>query len=232
MENPAAYFLERYADEQRQASNHRNRRVLSLLICTATIAVVWYIGYASFRLVAVIASGVALGFGGVSLKIRQEKREREDTLLSLLEVDPVIFDMKGRMAVAYAAARSQTFQSIQVSKTHRRMRGSDDKGFTGGAVDTAFALEQERRDSALSDGDYSDLEGELRPSELLVNEADIRYGEMAQKRWASAESADVDLIEAGVERLGDLVRTDWFEKNAKEGAVKEVMGLNDEDETS
>lgn len=232
MENPAAYFIQRYADERRQASNHRNRTVLSFLICTAAIAVVWYIGYASFRLVVVIASGVALGFGGVSLKIRQQKREREDTLLSLLEVDPMIFDMKDRMAVAYAAAQNQTFQSIQVSKTHRRMRGSDDKGFTGGAVGTAFALEQKRRDSALSDSDYSGLEGELRPSELLVNEADLRYGVMAQKRWDSAESTDVDLIEAGVERLGDLVRTDWFEKNAKEGAVKEIMGSDSEDETS
>jgi hypothetical protein len=24
--------------------------------------------------------------------------------------------------------------------------------------------------------------------------------------------------------LGDLVRTDWFEKNAKDGAVDELMG--------
>ena len=31
------------------------------------------------------------------------------------------------------------------------------------------------------------------------------------------------MIEAGVDRLGDLVKTDWFEKNAKDGAVAELM---------
>ena len=47
---------------------------------------------------------------------------------------------------------------------------------------------------------------------------------VANERWKAAEEADLDLIEAGVERLGDLVRTDWLEKNAKDGALDELMG--------
>ena len=33
---------------------------------------------------------------------------------------------------------------------------------------------------------------------------------------------DPDLIEYGVERLGDLVKTDYFEKNAEEGGFSKV----------
>ncbi|MBL6744158.1 MAG: hypothetical protein ISP83_07250, partial [Candidatus Poseidonia sp.] len=45
----------------------------------------------------------------------------------------------------------------------------------------------------------------------------------AQERWDASEKADMDLIEAGVGRLGDLVKTDWFGKNAKDGAVEDLL---------
>jgi hypothetical protein len=64
----------------------------------------------------------------------------------------------------------------------------------------------------------------------LVSEANVRYEQIAQQRWKDSESNDQDLIEAGVERLGDLVRTDWFEKNAKDGAVGALMESKSEDE--
>jgi hypothetical protein len=64
----------------------------------------------------------------------------------------------------------------------------------------------------------------------LVSEANVRYEQIAQQRWKESESNDQDLIEAGVERLGDLVRTDWFEKNAKDGAVEALMESKSEDE--
>ena len=72
----------------------------------------------------------------------------------------------------------------------------------------------------------------MRPSELLVSEANVRYDTIAQQRWKDSESMDQDLIEAGVERLGDLVRTDWFEKNAKDGAVESLMESKNEDESA
>ena len=57
-----------------------------------------------------------------------------------------------------------------------------------------------------------------------MGEANARYQNVANEQWQASEKADADLIEAGVERLGDLVRTDWFDKNAKVGAVDELMG--------
>jgi hypothetical protein len=41
----------------------------------------------------------------------------------------------------------------------------------------------------------------------------------------------MDNIEAGVERLGDLVAAGWFEQNAKDGAVEELMNSHRQDES-
>ena len=42
-----------------------------------------------------------------------------------------------------------------------------------------------------------------------------------------AEANDPDLIEYGVEKLGDLVKTDYFEKNAESGAFTKVANPDD-----
>ena len=60
-------------------------------------------------------------------------------------------------------------------------------------------------------------------SEQLVEEANQQYAEEAQRQWDLAERRDMDNVEAGVERLGDLVASGWFERNAKDGAVEELM---------
>lgn len=157
--------------------------------------------------------------------------ERQEALFMLLEVDPEILEQSNRMDVAFQAAKTGNIQSIQVSKTQRRNRGSDEKGFTSGIIESQLDKSQTRRDAALSESAYQGLEDDLRPSELLVNEANVQYQKIAQQKWNEAESKDKDLIEAGVERLGDLVKTDWFEKNAKQGAVQELMDSENDDDT-
>ena len=79
-----------------------------------------------------------------------------------------------------------------------------------------------RRDAIVVGGKYSGLEGELTSGEKMVAAANTEYAESAQKRWERAEANDPDLIEYGVERLGDLVRTEYFEKNAEDGAFSKV----------
>ena len=56
----------------------------------------------------------------------------------------------------------------------------------------------------------------------MVEAANVQYADMAQKRWEAAEANDPDLVEYGVKRLGDLVRTEYFDKNAEEGAFSKV----------
>ena len=69
---------------------------------------------------------------------------------------------------------------------------------------------------------YADLEQDLTIAEQVKAEADKRYAEHAQQRWEEAERNDPDLIEAGVTRLGDLVTTDYFEKNQDSKAISKL----------
>ena len=145
-------------------------------------------------------------------------------MLEELGIDPELLEEGSVRRKLVLAAETGTFNQVQVEKMTGSIRGQDDKGFTGGIQKDRLDSTTMRRDVKESAGAYEGLEGDLRRSERLVNEANERYGAVANEQWSVAESKDQDLIEAGVERLGDLVRTDWFEKNAKDGAVDELMG--------
>ena len=75
----------------------------------------------------------------------------------------------------------------------------------------------------MHEGDYEGLEDELRISEQLVAEANQHYAQEAQRQWDIAEQRDMDMVEAGVERLGDLVASGWFEQNPEDGALSALM---------
>ena len=68
----------------------------------------------------------------------------------------------------------------------------------------------------------------MTPGEKLVEQANVDYAGVAQRRWEKAEANDPDLVEYGVERLGDLVRTEYFEKNAEDGVFTKLVQDNDE----
>jgi hypothetical protein len=153
-----------------------------------------------------------------------EATQREERLLRMLEVDLDLLESDlGRQQLIFAAETGK-FTELQVKKSNAVVRGQDEKGFTGGATIASLGRDIARRDAKESEGVYEGMEGDLRRSEHLVSEANARYESVANEQWQASEKADADLIEAGVERLGDLVRTDWFDKNAKVGAVDELMG--------
>ena len=53
-------------------------------------------------------------------------------------------------------------------------------------------------------------------------EANVARDERAQEAWEIAESQDPDLIEAGVEKLGDLVAKGHFSESGEEGNFPEA----------
>ena len=230
MQNPGAYFLQHYRFENKRKKQQRLRLQSLTLLLLLLGAGGWFSEPISLSMIFVF-EGLAFGFV-ILLAVSGKRKaiERQEALFMLLEVDPAILEQSNRMELAFQAVQSGGLESIQVSKTQRRNRGSDEKGFTSGRNESKLDASQSRRDSSLSEPSYQGLEDDLRPSELLVNEANTRYEERAQERWQEAESKDTDLIEAGVERLGDLVKTDWFEKNAKDGAVQDLIDSKNSEE--
>tara|TARA_B110001452_G_scaffold267608_1_gene278430 strand:+ start:2525 stop:3196 length:672 start_codon:yes stop_codon:yes gene_type:complete len=109
-----------------------------------------------------------------------------------------------------------------------RARGEDPTGPDWGKTDFKLGHEPARRDAITENEKYAGMEGELTSGERMVAKANDEYSELAQKRWELAESSDPDLVEYGVERLGDLVNTDYFEKNAEDGAFSKVVNQDDE----
>jgi hypothetical protein len=109
-----------------------------------------------------------------------------------------------------------------------RTRGDDPRGPDWGKTDFKLGHDPVRRD-AISEGEkYTGMEGSLTSGEIMVEEANQEYADLAQKRWENAEANDPDLVEYGVERLGDLVKTDYFEKNAEEGAFTKAANTEEE----
>mgnify|MGYP003339648563 CR=1 FL=1 len=121
------------------------------------------------------------------------------------------------------AFASTAIGRITTNESYLRTRGTDEKGPAFDKAEARVDPTLLRVDPSLHEADYDGLEGDLGVSEKLVEEANQSYATVAQRQWEAAEKNDVDLVEAGVERLGDLVASGWFEQNAKDGAMREVM---------
>ena len=107
------------------------------------------------------------------------------------------------------------------NKQHLRNRGSDEKGPAFGDKTSKFSTSKARID-AFKNKQYDDIESIITETEVLVDLADKQYAKDAARQWAESEKNDTDLIEAGVENLGDLIKTGWFDKNSKDGAVNDL----------
>ncbi len=159
------------------------------------------------------------------IKWKYFSKEIEE-IYDLLEVDPKEL---GGLSSKQVLSFVNRVLSESESSNNQMVRGQDEKGPDWGRSDADLGDELERRDAIVHGTKYEGLEDEITVSEQLKRDADDRYAKFAQQRWEQAEASDPDLIEAGVESLGDLITTDFFDKNAEEGAFKKVMEVSDDE---
>jgi hypothetical protein len=168
-----------------------------------------------------------------SVRSQRTMEARLNDLLSTVDLDwEDISELelpKARQSLVLDAFADKSMVEGQVNTAYRRTRGGDEKGPAFGEEKAGFEVASKRQDPAVHEADYEGLVGPLGTGEVLVEEANESYAAQAQERWEASEIADMDMIEAGVERLGDLVAAGWFEKNVKDGAVNDLMGTNHED---
>ena len=156
-------------------------------------------------------------------------KEKIDEILKRMDFSLLQFeDSKTRLSVERKLTKlfGNIPQRITSNSEMTRTRGADEKGPTWGKQDGVFGEVTNFRDATKHGKVFDGLEGELYKSEKLIKNANENYSEMAQQRWEKSQSSDPDLVEAGVETLAELVTTDYFEKNAKDGAVEDLMGQN------
>ena len=109
---------------------------------------------------------------------------------------------------------------------HLRIRGSDEKGPAFGKNSNDFSTHGKRID-AMENRDYDEIENVNTKGERMLRDADKLQSEAAAIQWEKSQLKDQDLIEAGVDNLGDLIKTGWFEKNQQDGAVKQLYDNNE-----
>jgi hypothetical protein len=160
---------------------------------------------------------------------RRSRDEKIDEILQRMDFSLLQFeDSKTRTAVERKLTKlfGNIPQRITSNSEMARTRGTDEKGPTWGKQDGVFGEVTNFRDAVEHGKVFDGLEGELYKSEKLIKNANENYSEMAQRRWEKSQSDDPDLVEAGVKTLAELVTTDYFEKNSKDGAVEELLGQN------
>ncbi len=159
---------------------------------------------------------------GILLYQNEESFAQKYDMTHLLDIDD-----KEERYQAYVEHLSEWIASDMEEINPTRTRGSDPSGPDWGKTDFKLGQEPQRRDAIVQGEKYSGMEGDLTSAEKMVADANTQYATMAQKRWEMAEANDPDLIEYGVEKLGDLVKTDYFEKNAESGAFAKVANPDD-----
>ena len=191
-----------------------------LLTIFVTITIIFLSPNLAYNSIIILVYLIIFGINySVTNKI---KKQQIVDFARLFEID--IDDNYEQLNNTISMYKKGEFENIEASftnKKHRRSRGFDEKGPTSGVLLSPLDKKNQRID-AMSNNDYQDITEEITAGESLIREADEKYAKMSEQRWKDSEAKDTDLIEAGVERLGDLVKTDWFEKNAKDGAIKEL----------
>ena len=86
-----------------------------------------------------------------------------------------------------------------------KTRGEDPKGPAEGSGADTIDARMPRIDAMTPRPEFEGIEGELTRGEKLVQEANVARDLKSQEAWDTAEKADPELIEAGVDKLGDLV---------------------------
>jgi hypothetical protein len=151
----------------------------------------------------------------------------EETFASKYDMTHILdIDDKEERYQAYLQHLSDWIEPGMEEKNPTLTRGGDPSGPDWGKTDFKLGHEPSRRDAVIEGEKYAGLEDNLTAGEKLVEQANLDYADVAQQRWEKAEANDPDLVEYGVERLGDLVRTEYFDKNAEDGAFAKVAKKN------
>ena len=196
----------------------RQRWMVSVLVLGGIGAGAGYVLTASWFVSAVcFLIGQMISFADF-FRLRKATDVWIEEMLSDLHID--IDDFGSQLTPALVLEQWEL--QMKKERTNPLMtRGNDERGFTSGLLESD--LDSQKELTPAEHEEYQGLEDELTVAQQVKAEADQRYAEHAQQRWEEAERNDPDLIEAGVKRLGDLVATDYFEKNQDSNAVSRLM---------
>ena len=199
-----------------QYLKEKNRRLFLIILHVLIIAICgWYFLKQGFSTIVILIIAFNLIFIFIMFRRKEKSIVR---LLSLIDMTGLVeLTAEERNLNSNLQALKARIIAAETMHVKTQIRGGDEKGPTWGKQDSTLDKMAIRRDAIEHGVVYEGLEGELTAGEKMVEMANQKYADMAEKRWQDAEKQDVDLQEYGVEKLSELVQTDYFEKHAKEG---------------
>ena len=194
----------------------KTRHLFIILFHVLIIAICgWYFLKQGFSTIVILIITFSLVFIFI---IFRRKKKSIVKLLSLIDMTGLVeLTAEERSLNSNLQTLKARIIAAETIHVETQIRGGDEKGPTWGKQDSTLDEMAIRRDAIEHGVVYEGLEGELTEGEKMVELANQRYADMAEKRWQDSEKQDVDLQEYGVEKLSELVQTDYFEKHAKEG---------------
>jgi hypothetical protein len=205
----------------------KNRYRLIIIIHLLIVGVCgWYFLKRGFSNAVLLITIFNLLFVFIILRRKKKSIAR---LISLIDMTGLVeFTAEERDLDSNLQALKARIIAAETIHVKTQNRGGDEKGATWGKQDSTLDEIAIRRDAIEHGVVYDNLEGELTEGEKMVEMANQKYADMAEKRWQHAEKQDVDLQEYGVEKLSELLQTDYFEKHAKEGIFAMTAKHDDE----
>ncbi len=162
---------------------------------------------------------VGLGLGRISGNQRFSRIK--DALLEGLDIAPMLHQegrgitarflgMPGGADILDVLMRPQEGGELAKEKDQwgrvvYKTRGDDPRGPAEGSGADTIDSRMPRIDAMTPRPEFEGLEGELTEGEKLLEEASFVRDIKSQEAWNYAQAHDPELIEAGVEKLGDLV---------------------------
>ena len=206
----------------------KNRHLCIIILHVLIIAICgWYFLKHEFSTTIILIITLNLIF--IFIMFRRKKKSIV-RLLSLIDMTGLVeLTDKERGLDSDLQALKARIIAAETIHVKTQTRGGDEKGPTWGKQDSTLDEMAIRRDAIEHGVVYEGLEGELTEGEKMVEIANQKYADMAEKRWQDAEKQDVDLQEYGVEKLSELVQTDYFEKHAQEGVFARAAKHDGED---
>lgn len=162
---------------------------------------------------------VGIGLGRISGN--QRYKHIQNALLEGLDIAPMLHQegrgitarflgMPGGADILDVLMRPQeggvlSKEKDQWGRVVYKTRGEDPRGPAEGSGADTIDSRMPRIDAMEPRPEFDGLEGELTKGEKLREEANVARDVKSQEAWELSETSDPELIEAGVEKLGDLV---------------------------
>jgi len=157
----------------------------SIFIISSSSILIYVLEELNFRIITILFSIVLFGLNFVIIKNKKNNSIQDFAERFEIDLERDYSEFENTIAL-YKKGEFEKIEAAFTNKKHRRSRGFDEKGPTGGVLSQSLDKDNQRID-AMKNNDYDDLSQEITAGESLIREADQKYAEISEKRWIESE---------------------------------------------